>query len=150
MNNTGIVRRRILLRDFLIANIAGGFGVLLMFFGILLQMEGMLPKTNCVFLNVTHVNCPGCGGSRALMAFIKGRFLTSLLYNPAVLSGALLLIYYELGVVITIVKNDGRYHFSTKLWPVYAYLIAVMLFAVIRDVLLAGFGIDLIGIAGGL
>ena len=121
-----IMNRRILLRDYLIANIAGIIGTGILFVGIIMQEKGFLPKYPCMFLTATHMYCPGCGGSRALLSVLRLDLFRSLIYNPAVLLGALLLIYYELGVIITLVINDGQYHFCTKPWPVYSYVIVLL------------------------
>ena len=150
MNNSVIIDRKSLLRDFMIVNIAGGLGALIMFVGILMQFGGVLPKLPCAFYNATHMYCPGCGGSRALISMLNGRLIPSLVYNPAVLFGLVVIIYYEVGAIIAIIRNDGRYLFYKKLWPVYTYLVIVLLFTVLRDILYVGFGIDLIDLAGGL
>ncbi len=142
------MNRRVLLRDFIIANLAGMLGSGVLFAGIILQAAGKLPKYPCAFLTITHMYCPGCGGSRALLAILKLNVLKSLLYNPAVVVGAVLLIYYEAGAIITLIRNDGRYHFYTKPWPVYVYIVFVIVYFIIRNILYAGFGIDLISIAG--
>ncbi|MBQ1546863.1 MAG: DUF2752 domain-containing protein [Lachnospiraceae bacterium] len=36
----------------------------------------------CIFHYLTGYYCPGCGGTRALIALLHGRILTSLRYNP--------------------------------------------------------------------
>lgn len=42
----------------------------------------------CAFRRVTGCHCPGCGGTRAFFALLRGQLLTSLRMNPLVLSGA--------------------------------------------------------------
>lgn len=138
------MNRQRLFRDFLIANIMSGIGILIMFFGLLLQRWKYLPTPPCLFLQATHMYCPGCGGTRALFAMLNGQLLTSFLYNPAVLLGAVLILHYELGVIITLLVNNGKYYYCRNPWPVYVYIGIVLGFAVVRNILLAGFGIDLL------
>lgn len=39
----------------------------------------------CYFHTITGYQCPGCGGTRAVMSMLQGKFLLSLFYHPAVL-----------------------------------------------------------------
>lgn len=135
---------RALKRDFLVANVAAGSGIFLLLGLLLLKQRGFLPNPPCVLHDLFHVYCPGCGGTRALFDLLKGDILQSLYHNPAVLLGAILIAYYELGAVITLVRRDGR-HYGLKTWPVYAYGLFVGLYTVVRDILLVVAGIDLLG-----
>ena len=45
-------------------------------------MNGQMP---CVFQELTGLYCPGCGGTRALKALMKGDVITSILYHPLIL-----------------------------------------------------------------
>jgi hypothetical protein len=138
------MNKKQLLRDFFIANIAGGAGTGVMFIGRLLQMRGILPDPPCTFYYLTHLYCPGCGGTRALMLLLNGHPLMSLRYNPAVLLGLSLIIYYEVTVLMTIFSKKGKVYYTRKMWPVYVYLVVLVLYFVLRDVLLAVFHIDLL------
>jgi hypothetical protein len=64
------------------------------FFAILLccarwreQLSGILARyaMPCMFHAVTGLYCPGCGGTRAVFALLRGKLLTSFLYHPIVL-----------------------------------------------------------------
>ncbi len=57
-----------------------GLGALYYFF-----LRGWLPEIPCFFLSVLGIYCPGCGGTRAVIALFQGRFLLSLWYHPLVL-----------------------------------------------------------------
>lgn len=133
------------MRDFLIINgtciVAIGFAFLL----LVLQRYKILPSPDCTFLTITHMYCPGCGGTRALFSMLSGNIMKSLYYNPAVVLGTMLIAYYEIGSIYTIVKNDGRYHFCKIAWPVYVYTALVVIYAIVRNVLLLHYGIDMLG-----
>lgn len=59
----------------------------------------------CVFHALTGVPCPGCGSTRAVLAFFRGDFAAALAFNPLVatalaaglLAGALAPVWVALG-----------------------------------------------------
>lgn len=56
--------------------------LLLLYFKFLVPI---LPKETCFFWNVFGLYCPGCGGTRAIIALLQGEILLSLWYHPFVL-----------------------------------------------------------------
>lgn len=42
-------------------------------------------KYFCVFKSLTGIPCPGCGGTRAVLALAKGHLTDSILYHPSVI-----------------------------------------------------------------
>lgn len=138
-------QKNTLLRDFVIINIVCGIAALMMFGAMLLQRTHVVPSVPCGLVTFFHIYCPGCGGTRALFAMLHGHFIESLYYNPAVVLGALLILYYEVAVIVTLVKKNGKIYYYRKATLVYIYLGIVFGYAVIRDVLLLWKGIDLLG-----
>ena len=53
-----------------------------------LQMLGGIPP--CALHRMTGYYCPGCGGTRAVMALFHGKILTSLYYHPIVVYTAVM------------------------------------------------------------
>lgn len=51
-------------------------------------------KFPCIFRMLTGYYCPGCGGTRALRALLRGHFLQSVYYHPLVLYLAVLVIWW--------------------------------------------------------
>ena len=51
---------------------------------------GILPE--CYFLRTTGYYCPGCGGTRAVISILNGRFIKAFMYNPGVVSLALIIV----------------------------------------------------------
>ena len=48
-------------------------------------IDGRLPQFPCVLSSVVGIYCPGCGGTRAVIALLHGHFLLSVWYHPLVL-----------------------------------------------------------------
>lgn len=130
-------------RDFIIVNLTVGITMLITFMVMFLQQLNIFPSFPCGLRELFGIYCPGCGGTRALIALFQGHFFRSLICNPAIILGGLLILYYEAGVIFTLTKKNGKRYFYYKKWPLYFYLAVVAAFAVIRDVLLMGFQLDI-------
>ena len=142
MNNTNDKNK--LLRDFLIVNITGGVCMLAMFFGMLLQVKGIIPKTSGAFYGITHMYCPGCGGTRSLFSLLKLNIKKSICYNPAVILGGVLILYYEITFIMTLLDKEGRKYYCKSPVIIYIYIAVVLIYTILRNVLLIAFGIDLL------
>lgn len=134
-----------LLKDFIIINAAAGGAVLIMLIYMLLERCDILPSMPCGIHEIFHIYCPGCGGTRALFELLHGHILRSLYFNPAILLGGILIVYYEAAVAVTIIKNNGKCYYEHRGILIYGYLIIITLFTVVRDFMLLGMGIDMIG-----
>lgn len=144
MSNNQTINYKLLLRDFIIVNVTAGAALLLMLLVMILQTKDILPSFPCFLHDFLHMYCPGCGGTRATFTLLKGEVIQSVSYNPAILLGVLLVVYYEIGVIMTLMKRNGKYYFYRKNGLVMAYLVIVLVFAVVRDWLLLGFRVDLL------
>ena len=131
-------------RDFIAVNVTSGAATGIMLLVMILQRQHIVPGLPCGVHDIFRIYCPGCGGTRALFELLKGNLLQSLIYNPAILLGAILIAYYEIGVMITLIKKKGKRYYK-KNGLVYGYLIILAVFAIARDYLLVGMGIDVIG-----
>lgn len=100
---------------------------------------------DCLFATVTHLYCPGCGGTRAVRALVSFHFIKSLLYNPIVIVGGLVWAYYYIGSIITKIKNNGKVYASFCEWSLWFVLIVLLGNFIIRNILLVCFHVDYIG-----
>lgn len=58
---------------------------LLIFWAVYPRDSSGIPSLSpCIFQRLTGFYCPGCGGTRALLALFHGRLLRSLVYHPFV------------------------------------------------------------------
>lgn len=142
--NNQIISYDILKKDFIIVNGIVGVIVLFAFTGMVLQRLDIIPNMPCVVHDLFRIYCPGCGGTRAIFALLKGNLMESLYSNPAIILGAILVIYYEAGVLLTLVKKNGKRYYSTSVVPIVLFVIIVMVFAVVRNYLLIACGIDML------
>lgn len=99
----------------------------------------------CYFHDITHLYCPGCGGTRAVYALLTFHPIQSFLSNPIVVYAAGLLLYYYIGAILTIVKKNGRRYCSLQPWMAVVAAVIVLAFFVVRNGLLIFCKIDYLG-----
>lgn len=61
----------------------------------------------CIFYETTGLYCPGCGGTRATKALLRGEVIRSFRYHPFVLYAFLALILYF--VILLKYRVDRKY-----------------------------------------
>jgi hypothetical protein len=74
------------------------------------QLPGILARyaMPCMFHTVTGFYCPGCGGTRAVFALLRGKLLQSFLYHPIVLYTVILGGWFMLSQTIERVSGRKR------------------------------------------
>lgn len=97
--------------------------------------------SGCLFQDVLHLYCPGCGGTRSIQALLRGRFLTALYYHPAAVYGVVLYVVYF--VSQTLMRLSGGKIKGMQFKAVYLYVMLglIALNFVVRNVLLGVFHI---------
>lgn len=60
----------------------------------------------CLFWKIWGIYCPGCGGTRAIKALLKGQFLLALWYHPFVI--------YCFGIYIAFMGSNSIYLLGFK------------------------------------
>jgi hypothetical protein len=80
-------------------------------------MNGQMP---CVFQELTGLYCPGCGGTRAVKALMKGNVITSFLYHPLVIYVVLVAAVFAFSYIIYAKTKNPKFrlYFDNK----YAYI----------------------------
>ena len=99
---------------------AGVFGLVCMaLISILgIPISQLIPP--CVFYTTTGYYCPGCGGTRAVIALLHGRFLISLYYHPFVLYMTVYYMMYESSHTLDLIAH-GKIK-GMRLCPPYFYV----------------------------
>ena len=69
-----------------------GFAAVLLYFCTGINVLRI--KYPCIFNQVTHLCCPGCGGTRALRALLNGEIIKSLYDYPPLLYGVIVYIVF--------------------------------------------------------
>lgn len=98
----------------------------------------------CYFRTHWKLYCPGCGGTRALLALAQGNIIQSLKYNPITL---LFLLDIFVTTILCIVEKRSKKYSTAKIRMIInsAFLIFIVIFSVVRNYMLYGLGIDVLG-----
>ncbi len=126
---------------------AGIIGLLIMAALILLDIYfpaqmGRI-KLPCMFNVMTGYYCPGCGGTRAFKAVLSGNIIKSFVYNPTVVYGIGVYVWFMCSHVLAgITKGKVR---GLKYRHIYLWLLLIILVVncLVRNYLLMKFGIRL-------
>lgn len=88
-----------------VISLSAGAGVLALHAGAYAFFAGRNPYTQTIFpqcpiLHYFGIQCPGCGGTRAMYSLLHGDIVTSITMNPLVVAGYLAVAISLAGVVI--------------------------------------------------
>lgn len=99
----------------------------------------------CILHYLTGWYCPGCGGTRACLALLKGNIRDSLMFHPVVLYGAVLYSWFMISHTIEYLSK-GRIPIGMKYTDKYLYGAAgiILIQWIIKNILKAVWGISLI------
>lgn len=90
----------------------------------------------CWIYSLTTLDCPGCGGQRAVYHMLHGNFMTALRFNVLFCLGLPIgLCYYYYFIRVYILKQDqylDKFIFKSSIaWGV---LISVIVFTILRNI----------------
>lgn len=103
----------------------------------------LLPDMPCIFLQIAGIYCPGCGGTRAINALIKGQLLLSFWYHPLVLYTVFIFGGFMLTNTLQRLHVPGVKGWKFHPWYLYGALVVLGVNWVLKNVLLLGFGLVL-------
>jgi hypothetical protein len=87
----------------------------------------------CPFYALTHLYCPGCGGTRALAELLHGHVAAALHFNAAITLLLPVLLWY-FGKMYWTAQQENRVEWpKLPQWSLNAVVAGVLLFAVVRD-----------------
>ena len=102
-------------------------------------------SAECGFRVRHGIYCPGCGGTRALIALLEGNLIQSLRYNPTTF---LFLLDIFLMILFWVIrkKTKQKYRFIRfQLLYNVGFLLFIGVYFVVRNYLWVVHGIDLLG-----
>ncbi len=104
----------------------------------------LLWMPECVFEAATGLYCPGCGGTRAVIALMRGHFIKSFLYHPAVPYA--FVVYTVFMVRMFLVKHFGLKSGKDGRINIFIYIgIGIILVQwIVKLILLKRYGINVI------
>lgn len=98
----------------------------------------------CTLLEVFHIYCPLCGGTRAMNAFLHFDIIASVRYNPIVLICAVLFVAYEVAMLYHLIRGTKERPFLIPTWVLWMLGVVCAVIFIVRNGLLL-FGIDDLG-----
>ena len=101
-------------------------------------------SVGCPVKRALHLYCPGCGGTRAVGALLRGDLLTSVRSNPVVMWGLVLCIWQYIRTVSSYIRRD-RACFSIPAWSWISLIAVILGVFVVRNLLLVFAGYDYLG-----
>ncbi len=117
------------------------WGLILLPFGLLSAyitarwLVPRFPEAECLFWKFFGIYCPGCGGTRALIAFLDGRFLLSAWYHPIVMYIALMYSCFMLSHTLEKLHFPFIRGMKFQVWEMYGALVVLAVNFVVKNVL---------------
>lgn len=136
------VKKQFTLEDELFQiGIAALAAVLMLAVLYLCLLRRILPPIPCFFTTVLGIYCPGCGGTRALIAMLHGHFLKALWYHPLIPYMAVIYLGFMLtqGLNRLGLKRIRPWQFHN--WYLWGGLVLLIANFILKNVLRLGFGI---------
>ena len=96
---------------------------------------------SCIFWELFGIYCPGCGGTRSLLALSQGHILQSLWYHPLLLYCVGMYLVFMLSHTLEKLHVPFVKGMKFKEWILYGMLIVLVLNCVVKNVLKIKFGI---------
>lgn len=91
---------------------------------IAVEVESMSRVPLCIFKQLTHLDCPGCGLSRSFISLSHGHFLDAIRFNAlGPLVYVYLLIYAYKHFMNLLGSSQAKISWQFSLWSQYAFFI---------------------------
>lgn len=107
--------------------------------------QGQFP---CLFHMITGAYCPGCGGTRAILALIRGNMVQSILYHPFVLYTVTSLPLFIL-YLLDCKRKDKQLKPTVVKWILYTGLGILLINFAVKNYFLLVYQVDLLALLDG-
>lgn len=101
-------------------------------------------KIPCMFQKMTGLYCPGCGGTRAVKALLKGKILLSFFYHPLVFYGTMIALLFIISYAIYWKTGKEKYRLYLENGYIYVGLGILTVNFIVKNYFLLVKGIDLL------
>lgn len=136
------VKKQFTLEDELFQiGIAALVAVLMLAVLYLCLLRRILPPIPCFFTTVFGIYCPGCGGTRALIAMLHGHFLKALWYHPLIPYMAVIYLGFMLTQGLSRLGFKRIRPWKFHYWYLWGGLVLLIANFILKNVLRLGFGI---------
>lgn len=98
----------------------------------------------CVFHLMTGWYCPGCGGTRAVKALLRGNLIESFHYHPVVLYTVLACAVLGAGWFLASVFKNPKFIIKRYEWVIFFGVGLVLVNWLVKNYFLIAKGIDLL------
>lgn len=102
---------------------------------------GMPTVSTCWVWETWHVYCPGCGGTRSLIALLRGDLLKALYYHPALVVTVVGVSVYMLSQSIWRLRGKRGWVMHYQSWWAPGIAVLLVFSCLLRNVLLIFFDI---------
>lgn len=105
-----------------------------------------LPDTECTVHKFLGLYCPGCGGTRAVIALLHGELLKSAWYHPFVMYTVLMYAWFMISHTLEKLHVPLIKGMLFKTWIMYGMLVMIGLNFVLKNVLKFGFNLEFVSL----
>jgi hypothetical protein len=109
--------------------------------GVVKILVPNLPSVECLFWKFFGIYCPGCGGTRAVIALLHGKFLLSAWYHPLVMYVVVMYGLFMLSHTLEKIHFPAIKGMKFRTGIMYGALVVLALNFVLKNVLKFCFGI---------
>jgi len=112
---------------------------------LIIDTVGNIIMPDCYFKVKYGLYCPGCGGTRSVIALLHGDLMQSIYLNPL---PTILVLDFIILSICYIYEHSANKKYATAQFRLalnVGILFIVLAFTIMRNVLLVSFGIDMLG-----
>lgn len=89
----------------------------------------------CLFDRIFHLYCPGCGGSRAMIALLKGQFIVSFWMHPVVIYSFLIYLVFMGSQLLCRISRGRMKGIRFHNWYLYGAILLILINWVVKNIL---------------
>jgi hypothetical protein len=108
-----------------------------------IHLAGRLPG-ECVLHMTTGLYCPGCGGTRATDALLRGHWIQSLYYHPVVVYTVVMMLAYMISHTLNILTHEKIKAMMFRPWYFYVMIGIILIQWIVKNAIYIATGVQII------